>query len=301
MPSSRHSSIIRLVSACIFFPVALAALAQDEAAPRVVVPPAGYTSHLDVTYVKVGDWEGKMDLFLPPKQNGPSPAIIKIHGGGWNHGTRVSPGGAYFHLGFALINVEYRFVQAAPAPAAIQDTRCALKYVISHAKELNIDPSRIVLQGGSAGGHLVLMTGLLGNDRSFDVNCPGNTDMKVAAIVDDFGPTDFTAQSWPLIGRNKSVVNWLGSNAANEAFKASVSPLSYVTRQSPPVIIFHGDQDHTVPFEQSTVLEEKLKAAGVKTELVPVPGAGHGKFTHEQNAMEESKIQDFLRSVGVLK
>lgn len=292
----------RLACTWLLFTVAAAVLAQEEGtAPRAVVPPAGYSSQLDVTYVKVGDWEGKMDLFLPPASNGPSPAIIKIHGGGWTHGTRVSPGGVYFQMGFALINVEYRFVQVAPAPAAIEDSRCALKYVMDHAKELNIDPKRIVLQGGSAGGHLVLMTGLLGNDRRFDGNCPGDTDMRVAAIVDDYGPTDFTKQSWPIISKNKSAVNWLAAKANDESFKASVSPVTYVNRQSPAVIIFHGDLDHTVPFEQSTVLEEKLKAAGVKTELVVVQGAGHGKFTHEQGAFEDAKIQEFLKAAGVIQ
>ncbi len=277
------------------------AFAQDEPPVKAIPYPAGYTAMLDTTYIKVGDWQGKMDLYLPPKQNGPSPAIIKIHGGGWNHGTKVSPGGMYFHMGFALINVEYRLVQVAPAPAAVQDTRCALKFVIDHAAELNIDVNRIVLQGSSAGGHLVLMTGLLANDHRFDGNCPGTTNLKVAAIVDEFGPTDFTSQSWAAISKNRSVVNWLGSNAGNETFKASVSPVSYVNPQSPPVIIFHGDQDHTVPIEQSTVLEQKLKDAGVKTNFIVVQGAGHGKFTHDQNALEEKNIQDFLKSIGVIK
>jgi len=275
------------------------AFAQDEPAAKVIPAPPGYTSILDQTYVTVGDWQGKMDLYLPPKKNGPSPVIIKIHGGGWTHGSRVSPGGIYFHMGFALVNVEYRFTQAAPAPAAVEDSRCALKYVIDHAAELNIDVHRIVLQGGSAGGHLVLMTGLLGNDRRFDGNCPGNEDMRVAAIVDDYGPTDFTQQSWPEISRNKSVLMWLGTHVNDEAFKASVSPITYVNKQSPPVILFHGDLDHTVPFQQSTVLSQKLKDSGVKTEDIVMKGAGHGGFTHDQGVIEDNDIQDFLKSAGV--
>jgi len=274
--------------------------AAEEPAAKAIPVPAGYTSMLDTTYVQVGDWQGKMDIYLPPKTNGPSPAVIKIHGGGWTHGSRISPGGAYFHHGFALINVEYRFTQVAPAPAAIEDSRCALKYVIDHAAEWNIDPNKIILQGASAGGHLVLMTGLLGNDRRFDGNCPGSQNMKVAAIVDDYGPTDFTQPSWSVISKNKSAVLWLGTHANDEAFKASVSPVTYVNKQSSPVIIFHGDMDHTVPVEQSNVLEQKLKDAGVKTDLIMVKGAGHGKFTHDQTAMEEQTIQDFLKSIGMM-
>ena len=263
--------------------------------------PAGYTTILDKTYVQVGDWQGKMDLYLPPKSKTPSPVIIKIHGGGWTHGSRVSPGGLYFKMGFALVNVEYRFTQAAPAPAAVEDSRCALKYVITHAAELNIDPKRIVLQGGSAGGHLVLMTGLLGNDRRFDSNCPGNPDMSVAGIIDEYGPTDFTKNSWSIVVRNKSVVGWLGTHVDDEAFKASVSPITYIQPNSPPVLVIHGALDHTVPIEQSEVLEQKLKAAGVKTEMLVVPDAGHGKFTHDQDVLENERIESFLRSINLVK
>jgi acetyl esterase/lipase len=266
-----------------------------------VKTPPGYTTILDKTYVKVGDWQGKMDLYLPPKSKTPSPVVIKIHGGGYTHGSRVSPGGIYFRMGFALINVEYRFTQAAPAPAAVEDSRCALKYVIDHAAELNIDPHRIVLQGGSAGGHLVLMTGLLGNDHRFESNCPGNTNMSVAAIVDDYGPTDYTQSSWSIMSHNKSVVLWLGSHVNDEAFKASVSPITYIQPNSPPVLIVHGALDHSVPMEQSDVLEQKLKGAGVKTEILVVQGAGHGGFTHDQDVLEEEHIQSFLKSIQLVK
>jgi acetyl esterase/lipase len=289
-----------------FFALSLALLPltayadQDNGAPTIKYPP-GYTAITDNTYVRVGTWDGKMDLYLPPKQNGPTPAVIKIHGGGWNHGTKVSPGGVYFDMGFAVIDVEYRFTQVAPAPAAIEDTRCALKYVIDHAKELNIDASKIVLQGGSAGGHLSLITGLLGNDRRFDSNCPSTTNMQVAAIVDEYGPTDFTSQSWAVISTNKSVVSWIGSNAADETFKAAVSPLTYVSRQSPPILIIHGDQDHTVPLEQSIVLEDKLKGYSIPSTLILVKGAGHGKFTNQQSNDENREIQKFLESVRVTK
>jgi len=284
-----------------YVPAQEAADSKEVRDGSAVKTPPGYTTILDRTYVQVGDWAGKMDLYLPPKSGGPAPAVIKIHGGGWTHGSKVSPGGMYFRMGFALVNVEYRFTQAAAAPAAVEDSRCALKYVIDHAAELNIDPHRIVLQGGSAGGHLVLMTGLLGNDHRFESNCPGNTNMSVAAIVDDYGPTDFTQGSWSVISRNKSVVGWLGKHANDEAFKASVSPVTYVEPNSPPVLVVHGALDHTVPMEQSEVLEQKLKAAGVKTELLVVPDAGHGAFTHEQGVLEDEHIQAFLKAIQLVK
>ena len=87
-------------------------------------------------------------------------------------------------------NAEYRLTGQATAPAAVEDTRCALIYIVRHAKELNIDVNRIVIMGGSAGGHLALMAGLLGNDHRFDNNCPGVDGIKVAAIIDKYGITD---------------------------------------------------------------------------------------------------------------
>ena len=137
--------------------------------------PSGFSARLDVVYTKVKDlptgqacWEGKMDLYFPPKEKGPSPVVINIHGGGWNKGVKESQTGfsTFFKAGFAVANIEYRLTSQATAPAAIEDTRCALIYLIKNARELNIDVNKIVIMGGSAGGHLALMGGLLGKRTS---------------------------------------------------------------------------------------------------------------------------------------
>jgi acetyl esterase/lipase len=136
--------------------------------------PAGFSAKLDVVYAKVGDWQGRMDLYLPPKEKAPTPVVINIHGGGWNHGTKESQTGfsTFFKRGFAVANVEYRLTPQATAPAAIEDVRCALLYLVQNAGELNIDVNKIVVMGGSSGGHLALRAGLLQNDNRFDGNCP---------------------------------------------------------------------------------------------------------------------------------
>ena len=171
-----------------------------------------------------------------------------------------------------MANIEYRLTGQATAPAAIEDTRCALIYLIKNAKALNIDVNKIVIMGGSSGGHLALMGGLLGNDHRFDSNCPGVENIKVAAIIDKYGITDV----WDWGYGTKSPANlqyrWLGDKAKDKKFAMSVSPITYVTKNSPPVFIVHGDADPTVPYQQSVDLHKKFLEAGVKTEFITVKG-----------------------------
>lgn len=288
------STLLLFISARLF--------AQDDTTYKPVEYPAHFTSQLNITYTNAGDWEGKMDLYLPPQQNKPTPAIINIHGGGWNHGTKESQTGfsTFFKAGFAVANIEYRLTGKATAPAAVEDARCALIYLIKNAKALNINVNKIVIMGGSSGGHLALMAGLLANDHRFDTNCAGTDNVKVAAIIDKYGITDVWDWAYGPNLTSKSATNWLGSKAKEESFAASVSPLTYINKSNPPVYIVHGDADPTVPYQQSVELHKKLQAAGVVTKFTTVPGGLHGKFTKEQNATINKEIIEFLRDVGVI-
>lgn len=265
--------------------------------------PAGFTSQIDVVYTQVGGWDGRMDLYLPPKEKGLSPAVINIHGGGWNHGVKESQTGfsTFFKKGFAVANIEYRLTGQATAPAAVEDTRCALIYLIEHAKELNIDVNKIVIMGGSSGGHLALMGGLLANDHRFDNNCPGIDNIKVAAIIDKYGIADVWGWGNGSGKTSNSVTKWLGDKARDSRFAASVSPITYVSKNSPPTFIVHGDADPTVPYQQSVLLHKKLVEAGVKTEFITVPGGLHGKFEKEKNSEINKAIIEFIFSLDPFK
>lgn len=277
-------------------------LANSQAADttyKAVEYPEGYSAKLNVVYATVKDWEGKMDIYLAPREKGLSPVVINIHGGGWNHGVKESQTGfsTFFKAGFAVANIEYRLTGQATAPAAVEDTRCALIYLIKNAKELNIDVNKMVIMGGSSGGHLALMGGLLGNDHRFDGNCPGVENIKVAAIIDKYGITDVWDWGYGKILTSKSARNWLGDKATDPVFAASVSPITYVTKNSPPVFIVHGDADPTVPYQQSVDLHKKLKEAGVKTEFITVPGGLHGKFEKTVNSDLNKAIMKFITEV----
>lgn len=275
----------------------------DTTAYKPVEYPEGYQAKLDVVYTKVGDWSGRIDLYLPPAGKGPSPVIINIHGGGWNKGVKESQTGfnTFFKMGFAVANMEYRLTGQATAPAAVEDARCALIYLIKNATELNIDVNKIVIMGGSAGGHLALMAGLLGNDHRFDQNCPGVENIKVAAIIDKYGITDVWDWGYGKLITSRSASAWLGSKAKDKEFAMSLSPINYVTKNSPPTFIVHGDADPTVPYQHSVDLHKKFVEAGVKTEFITVKGGLHGKFTKEQNSDLNKSIAAFLRSLNLGK
>jgi acetyl esterase/lipase len=273
----------------------------QEAAPKQVQFPAGFTSQLDVVYTRVNDWEGKMDLYLPPATKGLTPIVINIHGGGWNKGTKESQGGfsGFFKRGYAVANIEYRLTGAATAPAAVQDTRCALIYLIKNAAKLNIDVNKIVIMGGSAGGHLALMGGYMENNHLFDTNCSGTENIKVAAVIDKYGITDVWDWGYGVHKTSKSASSWLGDKAKDQDFAKSVSPLFQAKKTSPPTFIVHGDADPTVPYEQSVALKAKLDQLGVKNEFITVKGGLHGKFTKEDNDAVNLKIMEFLKGLGL--
>lgn len=286
----------RIILFSILFTAFSSAMFSQQKEYKPVDFPEGYKAQIDVVYTQVNGWDGRMDLYTNPKSEIPTPVVINIHGGGWNHGVKESQSGygSFFKNGYAVANVEYRLVGVAPAPAAIEDVRCALIYLYTHAKELNIDTNKIVVMGGSSGGHLALMAGLLANDKKFDTNCKYDGDIKVAAIIDKYGVTDLVPLSkW------KSAKNWLGKGFENQKFIESVSPLYYVTKNSPPVYIVHGDADPIVPYDQSVSLYEKLKSNGVKSKFLTIEGGNHGKFTKEEKSDMSKDMWSFLNELGL--
>lgn len=287
----KHFFLLSLIISSISFN-----LTAQKQAYKPVSFPDGYNQLLDVIYTQVNGWDGRMDLYFNTKSATPTPIVINIHGGGWNHGEKESQSGfgSFFKNGYAIANVEYRLVDVAPAPAAIEDVRCALIYLYNNANALNIDTNKIVIMGGSSGGHLALMAGLLGNDKQFDTNCSYDGDIKIAAIIDKYGVSNLLPlASW------KSAKNWLGINFNNTIFIESVSPLFHVSKTSPPTFIVHGNEDPIVPYSQSETLYKKLKEFNITTEFLTIPGGKHGKFSTEENALLSKRMWLFLNALDL--
>lgn len=263
--------------------------------------PENYTAKTDVVYKKAGNWEGKMDLYLPPNQGKPTPIIINIHGGGWNHGSKNEQTGftSFFKKGMAVANIGYRLVDVAPAPAAIEDVRSVLIYLIKNAKALNIDTDKIVIMGGSAGGHLALCGGYIADNPIFDVDRGNVKNIKVAAVINKYGIADMVPFSTGDKAY-KSAVRWLGNEAGNIEFMKSVSPVTYINKKTPPTFIVHGDADPIVPYSQSVDLYDRLKKNGVKAEFMTIKDGGHGKFKDEDKSKLSKTIIDFLIAQDII-
>jgi acetyl esterase/lipase len=251
----------------------------------------------NITYLTASNYDAKLDLYVTRTPEKPLPTLIWIHGGGWTGGTKESFTGipAYLAMGMNVVNVEYRLARTAQAPAAVEDCRCALRWVIQHAKEYGIDVNRIVVGGGSAGGHLALTTGMLPASAGLDRQCPGPDNLKVAAIVNWFGIADVN-ELLDGVNMKAYAVTWLGSAPDRDQIAKRVSPLTYVRAGLPPVLTIHGDADPTVPYTQSVRLHKALTDAGVANELVTMAGGRHGFdcCTAIQRVHAYTKIREFL-------
>ena len=295
--------LIVLSLIAVLFSLNVLAQVKDTIVKKPVTIPKDYVAQIDVVYTKVKDWEGRVDLYIAPNAIKPIPILINIHGGGWRSGVKETQGGfnSFFNAGFAVANMEYRLSGQATAPAAVEDTRCMLIYLIKNAKALNIDPNKIIIMGGSAGGHLALMGGLLANDHRFDTNCPGVENVKVAAIINKYGIADVWDWTFGPEHKSSSPKLWLGDKINDENFIKSVSPIFYVTKSSPPIFIVHGDSDPTVPYQQSVDLYKKLQDLGVKSQFITVEGGLHGKFDKEKNSEINVAILKFISELDAFK
>lgn len=267
----------------------------------------------NITYVKSSNRESTLDLYVRKDATVQHPTVIYIHGGGWTRDSKEARGmmiQPYLAMGMNVVNVEYRLADVAPAPAAVEDTRCALKWVLSHAQGYGIDPQRLVLAGDSAGGHLALITGFLPASAGMERQCARNdylgrepvpAEMKVAAIINWYGIADVSEL---LDGPRMyaGAVAWLGAQPDREAIAKRVSPLTYVRPGVPPVFTIHGDRDMTVPHTQSVRLHQALTKAGVQNELLTMPGGGHSSAccNLEQRVNAYRSMEAFLRKHGVL-
>lgn len=263
----------------------------------------------NVTYHVASGVENKLDLYLPKNASSETPVLLLIHGGGWVGGLketyvmRLLP---YLEKGFAVVNVEYRMAEVALAPAAVEDCLCALRWIARNAEQYNLDASRVVVTGMSAGGHLSLTTGMIPSSAGLDRQCPERAfsgprpadPATVVAIVNWYGITDVVDL---LDGPNTKgyAVEWLGSLPNREDVAARVSPLTYVREGLPPILTIHGDADPIVPYEHATRLKDKLDAAGVTNELHTVPGGGHGRFSDSETIEIYGKIFSFLARHGL--
>ncbi|MBX3282201.1 MAG: alpha/beta hydrolase [Acidobacteria bacterium] len=298
LASISRRALVAFLGAWLF---AISAFGQ-ETPPSLLQIADRYWMQPDVVYASANNTPLKLDIWYPRDNPDPTPTVVFIHGGGWIFGAKE---GAVYQLlpylerGWRAVNVEYRMAGNSNAPAAVEDVRCALRWVFRNAKQWKFDTTKIVLTGQSAGGHLSLIAGMLPKGSPLDNQCYGDEDLKVAAIVNWYGITNVNDLLQGPDLKNYAVM-WMGSKPNATDIARQVSPLTYVRSDLPPILTIHGDKDSVVPYSQATKLKEALDKVHATNKLVTITGGDHGMFTQEQYKMAYSEIWSFLRENKVI-
>ncbi|MCS0615168.1 alpha/beta hydrolase [Massilia kyonggiensis] len=259
----------------------------------------------DVTYVRRGAHDLKLDLYLPAgAAAAPRPAIVFVHGGGWRAGVRANFAPMAIRMaerGYVAATISYRLSPEAPYPAAIHDAKAAVRWVRAHAGEYGIDPDRIAIAGGSAGGQIAALTGVTNGERRFDPDGdPVSSD--VQAIVNIDGLSDFTSEEArkyedDAAKQPSAAGAWFGGRYAEKAaLWRDASPLYHVTKGAPPTLfIVSAQRRFSLGYEE---MAERLRALGVPNRVVPVPDTPHSFWLFDPWLAPTVEAADaFLREV----
>lgn len=263
------------------------ALAQQ---PRVPVPaPPGVKVERDLVYARAGDKDLLLDLYRPEGEARNLPVVVWVYGGAFRAGSkddRQTAGATWLaQHGYAVAAFNYRLSQVAKFPAQTHDTKAAIRWLRANAAKYGLDAGHIAAWGASAGGHLSAMLGTSGGVAELEGDSEVQKDSsRVQAVVDFFGPTDFLQMDAKALpgGQKHDAADspesqLIGGPIQENKEKASLAnPVRYVTPDDPPFLILHGERDPLVPVNQSELLYEALKKAGVDVTFHKIVGAGHG-------------------------
>ena len=234
----------------------------------------------DITYCTANGVALKLDMYSPlGKGEGPFPAAVYIHGGGWTAGDKANGEGLPDAIelvgrGYIVTSVNYRLAPQNKFPAQIEDVKCAVRHLRANAAAYHLDPNRIGVWGTSAGGHLAALLGMTTLRDGFEgTGGFAGQSSRVQSVVDMFGPADLKAEFAPA---NQRIVQMVfGASSSDDPVIVKASPVSYVSGAAPPFLLLHGTLDRLVAPAQSRELYERLTAAGAKATLVMVANAGH--------------------------
>jgi len=252
--------------------------------------------HLDQPYAGNENPKQKVDLYLPKKRNTdkPLPVVALIHGGGWVNGDRLGYAAAAIQFArtgdYASVAIGYRLTKEAHWPAQVYDCKAAIRWIRAHAKEYNLDPDKIAVMGSSAGGHLSSLIGTSGDVKELEGDLGPNTtsSSRVQCVVNLCGPQDFTQalmfdkEKKPIVD-DAAVKGLLGGTYEEKHAEAvAASPVTYVTKDDPPFITFHGSADQRVAYLHAEAIHAALQKAGVPSLLIPITNGGHGSVSHPE-------------------
>jgi acetyl esterase/lipase len=270
-------------------------------------PDANFGVVSNVQYCTGGGKPLLMDVFIPKNRSAvPTPAVLWIHGGGWEHGDKSGNGIAQLlaNAGFVSATITYRLSDEASFPAQIEDSKCAIRYLRANAAKYGLDPDRIGVAGSSAGGHLAELVATA--DRSAGLEGTGgwgNFSSKVQAAVSYFGPSDLTvsAKQFPSDTYQVVVKFIRGTEQEKPALYRKASPIFYVSKDDPPLLLVHGERDEGVPFDQSVRMFESYCRAGLAVEFIAVENSGHDFKPVGNSALSPSLETIHQRTIDFFK
>src|SRR5579864_1608893 len=242
-----------------------------------------------IAYARPGGRDLLMDADIP-EGAGPFPAVVVVHGGGWEAGDKVTYVSPVFEplarARMASFSIDYRLTPYVRVPAELEDVRTAVRYVRTHAARFHVDPNRLALLGESASGHLVAEVA--------SEPCPG---CEVQAVVSFYGVYNFT--TWPQGGPDwqRGMLDRLFGDWTPEML-ARYSPLEHVTPSLPPILLIQGTKDEL--YQGTLAYAARLKQAGARYELVELKDAPHGMEnweSHPEWAFYKQKLVDWLSAV----
>jgi acetyl esterase/lipase len=225
------------------------------------------------TFASYEDQTLTLDIYHPAYLHDAIPAVIVIHGGGWQRGDNsefVALNAYLASRDYVVAAINYRLAPRWKFPAAAEDVKSAIAYLKEHASEFPLDPSRLTLLGRSEGGQLALLTAYTANDPS------------IRGVISLYAPSDLSAayaqpSPQPLYDTRGLLERYVGGPPAREekAYFAA-SPINFVTAASPPTLLVHGARDQMIPADQSARLDDRLRQAGVRHVFAELPWATHG-------------------------
>lgn len=244
-------------------------------------PPEGVALRRGVVYGQGSGRPLTLDLFFPEDTPAPRPGILFFHGGGWSSGSPAQfyrQCGSLAARGIVCASVGYRLTGEARYPAAVEDAKCAVRWLRAHASELGVDPEQIGCAGASSGGHLAALLAVTPDLPRFEGNGGWHEYSSRVCLAVLFNPV-LDLSSLAADTSAEWLSDFLGFSIAAEPDQyREASPLTYAGAATAPCLILHGTADQAVPYEQAERFRDVLVRAGVPVELVGFPGLGHAFF-----------------------
>jgi acetyl esterase/lipase len=271
--------------------------------PKKDIFPQGTVMFGNIPYANDTLKKHLLDIYLPPTGKSSYPLVVWIHGGAWMSNDKYADMGYMtstikniIDKGYAIASIDYRWSTMAVFPAQIQDCNQAVEFLYQHAAKYRLDKNRIALMGFSAGGHLANLLGLSNNNTVKSFYPKGaKPHFKIKLVLDFYGPADLlTLKGNDSTDPKNPITLLLGGLAADKpALAKKASPITYIDKNDPPFLIVQGEKDQSVNPGQAVLLSTRLKDAGIKNELIIVPGAPHyGVMFDAENI--RNKVLDYL-------